>query len=31
MEIKAAWQHNWRDGGRVRERGFAAIQLLYWY
>ena len=30
-EIKAAWQHNWRDGGRVRERGFAAIQLLYWY
>jgi hypothetical protein len=30
-EIKAGWQHNWRDGGRVRERGFAAIQFLYWY
>jgi len=30
-EIKFAWQHNWRDGGRVRERGFPAIQLLYWY
>ena len=30
-EIKVAWQHNWRDGGRVRERGFPAIQLLYWY
>jgi hypothetical protein len=30
-EIKAAWQHNWRDGGRVRERGFAAIQFLFWY
>ena len=31
MEIKVGWQHNWRDGGRVRTRGFAAIQLLYWY
>jgi len=30
-EIKVAWQHNWRDGGRVRTRGFPAIQLLYWY
>ena len=30
-EIKFAWQHNWRAGGRVRERGFPAIQLLYWY
>lgn len=30
-EIKVAWQHNWRDGGRVRARGFPAIQLLYWY
>jgi hypothetical protein len=30
-EIKVAWQHNWRDGGRVRTRGFPAIQVLYWY
>ena len=30
-EIKVAWQHNWRDGGRVHERGYPAIQLLYWY
>jgi hypothetical protein len=30
-EIKAGWQHNWRDGGRVRVRGYPAIQLLYWY
>ncbi len=30
-EIKAGWQHNWRDGGRIRERGFAAIQFLVWY
>jgi len=30
-EIKVAWQHNWRDGGRVHERGFPAIQLLYWF
>jgi hypothetical protein len=30
-EIKVGWQHNWRDGGRVRARGFPAIQLLYWY
>jgi len=30
-EIKVAWQHNWRDGGRVHARGFPAIQFLYWY
>lgn len=28
---KAAWQHNWRDGGRVRERGFASAQMLFWF
>jgi hypothetical protein len=31
MEIKAGWQYNWRDGGRVRERGYPAIQLHFWY
>ena len=22
LEVRAGWQHNWRDGGRVRERGY---------
>jgi hypothetical protein len=28
---KAAWQYNWRDGGRDRTRGFLTGQLLYWF
>ncbi len=28
---KAAWQHNWRDGGRERQRRFASAQLLFWF
>ncbi|MEX2273160.1 MAG: hypothetical protein WD690_16940 [Vicinamibacterales bacterium] len=28
---KIAVQHNWRDGGRVRERTFVSAQLLYWF
>lgn len=28
---KAEWQYNWRDGGRVRERGFVSAQLLFWF
>jgi hypothetical protein len=31
MEIRAGWQHNWRDGGRVLERGYPAVQVLYWF
>jgi len=30
-EIRGAWQHNWRDGGRVRERGLPALAVLYWF
>jgi hypothetical protein len=27
---KIAYQHNWRDGGLVRSRGLAAVQLHFW-
>ena len=27
---KAAYQHNWRDGGLVRSRGLFAVQLHFW-
>ena len=30
-KFAAAWQQNWRDGGRVRERGYPALQVLYWF
>ncbi len=29
--LKASWQHNWRDGGRVRESDLVAAQVLLWY
>jgi hypothetical protein len=29
--LKASWQHNWRDGGRVRENDLVAAQVLLWY
>jgi hypothetical protein len=29
--VKVSYQYNWRDGGRVREQGFLAGQLLWWY
>jgi hypothetical protein len=28
--IKGAYQRNWRDGGRVRDRGTGALQLQFW-
>ena len=28
---KLTVQHNWRDGGRVRERTFASAQMLFWF
>jgi hypothetical protein len=28
---KAAWQYNWRDGGRERQRQFASAQVLFWF
>jgi hypothetical protein len=29
--VKVSYQHNWRDGGRVREQGFLAGHVLWWY
>jgi hypothetical protein len=29
--LKASWQHNWRDGGRVRENDLVAAQVVLWY
>lgn len=31
LEVRGGWQHNWRDAGRVRERGFPAVQGLFWF
>lgn len=31
LEIRAGWQENWRQGGRVRRRGYPALQVLYWF
>jgi hypothetical protein len=31
LEIRAGWQMNWRDGGRVRKRGYPVLQLLFWF
>jgi hypothetical protein len=29
--LKASWQHNERDGGRVRRSDLVAGQVLLWY
>ncbi len=29
--LKASWQHNWRDGGRVRENDLVAAQVVLWF
>ena len=29
--LKTSWQHNWRDGGRVRENDLVAAQVLLWF
>lgn len=29
--VKVSYQHNWRDGGRVRQQAFLAGQVLLWY
>jgi len=29
--FKASYQHNHRDGGRVRTLGLGAVQLVYWF
>lgn len=29
--VKASWQLNHRDGGRIRRQSLGALQLLYWF
>jgi hypothetical protein len=29
--LKASWQHNWRDGGTVRENDLVAGQVVLWF
>jgi hypothetical protein len=29
--LKASWQHNWRDGGTVRENDLVAGQVILWF
>ena len=29
--IKASWQRNWRNGGRIRQDNLLATQLVYWF
>ena len=29
FDIRAGWQRNWRDGGRVRTRSFPALQVIF--
>ena len=31
IELRGGWQHNWRDGGRIEERGSPAVQVLFWF
>lgn len=31
LQLRAAFQHNWRDGGRVRRMTALATQVLYWF
>ena len=31
LTIRAIVQHDWRDGGRVRNRTFVSSQLAYWF
>lgn len=28
---RLSYQHNWREGGRVRRQGFMAAQVVYWF
>jgi hypothetical protein len=29
--VKASWQRNLREGGRVRRETLGALQVLYWF
>jgi hypothetical protein len=31
IQVKGSWQHNVRDGGRVRKDGMFAGQVFYWF
>jgi hypothetical protein len=31
LEVRGGWQYDWRDGGRVTERGYPTGQVLYWF
>lgn len=31
LDVRAGWQHNWRDGGRVRARGIPMAAVLFWF
>jgi predicted porin len=31
VRLKATYQYNWRDGGRIQKQGMAGAQLLYWF
>jgi hypothetical protein len=31
IDLRAGWQHDWRAGGRVRQRGYPAVQALVWF
>ena len=31
VRLKASYQYNWRNGGRIREAPLAGAQLLYWF
>jgi hypothetical protein len=31
LDVRAGWQHNWRDGGRVTTRGYPVLSALWWF
>ena len=31
LDLRVGWQHNWRPAGRVHERGYPAVQILFWF
>jgi hypothetical protein len=31
LEVRGGYQYNWRDGGRVHERGYPTVMGLFWF